>query len=61
MKNWMGAHERDYDNLGLLLQRFGALFLGIWIGAGLSHMYPSVYWLTGFGSVLGFTLLVLAC
>ena len=49
-----------YDNLGLTLQRVGAMFIGVWIGAGISHDIPSVFWLTKFGLLLGFGLIAIA-
>ncbi len=32
MANWMTDGRKTYDNLGLTLQRFGAMFVGISIG-----------------------------
>ena len=60
MANWMTEGGKIYDNLGLTLQRFGAMFVGIWIGAGVSHDFPSAFWLTKFGVLLGFGLLAIA-
>jgi hypothetical protein len=56
----MSEGKMTYDNLGLTLQRFGAIFIGVWIGAGISHDYPSVFWLTQLGVLLGFGLLAVA-
>jgi hypothetical protein len=56
----MSAGRRTYHNLRLLLQRLAGLFIGLWIGAGVSHDFPSVYWLTKFGALLGFGLLAIA-
>jgi hypothetical protein len=60
MANWMTEGRKTYDNLGLTLQRFGAMFVGIWIGAGVSHDYPSTFWVTKFAVLLGFGLFAIA-
>ena len=56
----MSEGKLIYDNLGLTLQRFGAMFIGVWIGAGISHAYPLVFWMTKFGVLLGFGLFATA-
>lgn len=60
MTNWMTEGKRTYDNLGLTLQRLAGLFIGVWIGAGVTHNFPSVFWLTKFGFLVGFGLLAIA-
>jgi hypothetical protein len=60
MANWMTEGRKTYDNFGLTLQRFGSMFIGMWIGAGVSHDYPSIFWLTKFGGLLGFGLFGIA-
>jgi hypothetical protein len=38
MSDWLHSYEGHYDRLGLLLNRFGGLFVGIW----LAQLSPSI-------------------
>jgi hypothetical protein len=50
-----------YDDLGLVLQRFGILFFGIWCGGFLLHYFPNVgFVLTKFGELLAGGLFAIA-
>jgi F0F1-type ATP synthase assembly protein I len=40
MSNWMGARERNFDSVGLLLYRLAGLLVGFGIGLMVAHYYP---------------------
>jgi hypothetical protein len=61
MTNWISAGKRNYDELGMGLQRFGAMFFGIWVGGFLLRDYPNVgFVLSKFGALLAFGLFAIA-
>ena len=50
MSDWLHSYEGHYDRLGLLLNRFGGVFVGI----GVAQLVPSIpYWLGLLVSMLG--------
>jgi hypothetical protein len=46
MSHWLATDMGRYDRLGLLLERFGGAFVGVWIGAQLTRAFPPIpFWL----------------
>jgi len=59
MPNWMTT-RKNYDNALVLYERLGGLFCGIWVGAGVCRLWPSVTeWFSAVGLVAFFVFFLL--
>lgn len=39
MSDWLHTDGEHYDRLGLLLIRFGTMFVGIWMGVAVTSLF----------------------
>ncbi len=61
MSDWLHTDGEHYDRLGLLLIRFGTMFVGIWMGVAVTSLFSSIpFWLKTLAFILGISLLVFA-